>query len=239
MLTAPPATTTLTQAMARRLGVSDPVLAWDAADPASSQTLPAQLSDLGVGHLDGVLHAVAHADTSLLGALLPPSVPAGGDPDTQPGAAEPDRRSRLLERAFTVSTASPVLLVGALRELLSPGGDLVVLTFDSNHVHPGYGWMGPLKAGLEAVVRTLAVEMGPLGVRVNAVSAGPLPTPAAQAVPGLDAMVDRWGQRAPLGWLPTSSALVARTVLTVLSGGLPATTGQVIVTDGGASLVPQ
>lgn len=239
LLTAPPVTKPVTQALARRLGVTDPVLGWDAAEAASSLELARQLDALGVSRLDGVLHAVAHADPCLLGGLLPPAAGVEDQPDPADSAEQAQARSRLLERAFTVSTASPALLAGALRDLLSPGGDLVVLSFDSSHVHSGYGWMGPLKAGLEAVVRSLAVEMGPLGVRVNAVSPGPLPTPAAQAVPGFEALAQGWGQRAPLGWGPADSQLVARTVLNLLSGGLPATTGQVITTDGGASLVLQ
>lgn len=225
LLTAPADTSGLTTAQARRLGVPDPVLRWDAADPQSGGQLLEQLQDLGVGRLDGVLHAVAHADTSLLGSLLP-----------EPGQLEPAARFRHLERAFLVSAASLVTLAEGVRGLLGPGGSLVTLTFDSSHVHQGYGWMGPLKAALESTVRGLAVELGPGGVQVNAVSLGPLSTPAAQAVPGFPQLAAGWSRRAPQGWEPTDPTAAARTVLALLSGALPGVTGQVLPCDGGGAL---
>ncbi|MCL3777591.1 SDR family oxidoreductase, partial [Actinomyces sp. AC-20-1] len=90
---------------------------------------------------------------------------------------------------------------------------------------------------LEASVRGLAVELGPAGVRVNAVAAGPLRTPAAGAVPGLDALAASWQDRAPLGWDPDDAEPVARTVVSLLSDWLPATTGQVLRADGGMGVL--
>ncbi|SPT52477.1 Enoyl-[acyl-carrier-protein] reductase [NADH] [Actinomyces bovis] len=225
ILTAPAATAALTAAQARRLGVTAPVLQWDATDPASGAKLANDLAALGVKRLDGVLHAVAHADSGLLGTLLP----KGLDTDLV-------QRSNSLERAFTVSVTSLSSLTAALKPLLHPGASLLSLSFDTSHVHPGYGWMGPLKAALEAVVRGLAVELGPDGVQVNALSLGPLQSPAAQAIPGFSQLAEAWSERAAIGWDPAQPEAAARTALMLLAGALPATTGQVLRCDGGAAL---
>ncbi|WP_196716589.1 SDR family oxidoreductase [Actinomyces trachealis] len=225
ILTAPATTTALTEAQARRLGLTDPVMQWDAADPTSGAVLANHLAELGVTRLDGVLHAVAHTDMRLLGTLLPASL--------DDGLVE---RASNLERAFTISVASLASLAAGLRHLLKPGSSLLTLTFDSRHVHPGYGWMGPLKASLEATVRGLAVELGPAGVQVNALSLGPLRTPAAQAIPGFDQLAEAWSEHAALSWDPAQPEAAARTALALLAGALPATTGQVLCCDGGGGL---
>ena len=113
----------------------------------------------------------------------------------------------------------------------------MTLTFDSARVHPGYGWMGPLKAALEAAVRTLAVELGGRGVRVNAISSGPLRTTAAGAIPDFEALSRRWSEAAPLGWDTADATAVARSAVALLSTWMPATTGQTIHVDGGACVV--
>lgn len=239
LLTAPPRTLPLTQRLAPGLGVSDPVLSLDVADAASLTALPGRLRQVGVDHLDGLVHAVAHAGRELLGDTL--TGPVGGAAPADGGGA--DGASALAERldalstAHVVSAASLATLTGVLRPLLGAGSSIVTLTFTSEQVMPGYGWMGPFKAALEASVRALAVELGPGGVRVNAVGAGPLRTPAAGAVPGLDTLAGTWQRRAPLGWDPEDAAPVARTVLALLSDWLPATTGQVLRADGGMSVV--
>ena len=65
---------------------------------------------------------------------------------------------------------------------------------------PVYDWMGVAKAGLESANRYLASYLGPQGIRVNLVSAGPLRTMAAKSIPGFAKFEDAWPQRAPLGW---------------------------------------
>ena len=234
LLTARPRTLPLTQAVARRLDLPDPIVPLDVADPVSLEQLTPALREMGVNAVDGVVHAVAHAAPGLLGSVLPD---AGQDPGPWPGTEAVSPRNEDLERAFTVSAASLPALVAALGDLLGAGSSVVAMTFDSGHVHAGYGWMGPLKAALEASARALAVELGPFGVRVNAVSAGPLMTPAASAVPGLAEVSARWTERAPLGWDPGDAEPVARTVVTLLSDWLPATTGQVLYADSGARLL--
>ena len=166
-------------------------------------------------------------------------MPGEGRRTTAVGLVDSDLASwqEDLARALTVSVSSLPALVGAVGPLLGRGASIVALTFESVRVVPGYGWMGPLKAALEASVRGLAVELGPRGVRVNALSAGPLRTTAGSAIPGFDQMAEDWERRAPLGWDAGDASAVARTATVLLSDWLPATTGQVLRSDGGASLL--
>ncbi|MGK2348029.1 SDR family oxidoreductase [Actinomyces sp. W5033] len=245
LLTGHPRTLRLTQRLAPSLGVADRVLPLDVADPVSLTALPGLLAQEGVDRLDGLVHAVAHAGRDLLGDALAGALTAPPAPDADPGGTDAGpgdaavlcARLDALAQAGTVSAASLAALTGALRCLLGAGSSVVTLTFTSDRVVPGYGWMGPLKAALEASVRGLAVELGPAGVRVNAVCAGPVRTPAAGAVPGLNALAGAWQDRAPLGWDPDDATPVARSVVSLLSDWLPATTGQVLRADGGMGLL--
>jgi enoyl-[acyl-carrier protein] reductase I len=98
---------------------------------------------------------------------------------------------------------------------------------------PVYNWMGVAKAALESVNRYLAKELGPRGIRVNLVSAGPMKTMAAKSIPGFSELEDGWGDRAPLGWDSADPTATAKTVCVALSDWLPATTGSMIMVDGG------
>ena len=231
ILTARPATIAATRSMARRLGLPDEVIALDVTDPAGLEALEARLTGLGAHRLDGLVHSIAFAHRSLLRTLLPQGTPDDGGP-----AVDGARRSAALRTAFTTSAASLADITQAVRPLLAPGASILALTFETTRAHPGYGWMGPLKAALESSVRYLAVELGAQGVRVNALSCGPLRTPAASAIPDLEEMAQRWAGAAPLGWDPDRAEPVARSAVVLLSDWLPATTGQVIRADGGAAL---
>src|SRR5262249_51224442 len=99
---------------------------------------------------------------------------------------------------------------------------------------PTYDWMGVCKAGLEATVRYLARDLGPKGIRVNALAAGPLVTMAAKGIPGFRTLERRWGPQAPMGWdARTGHDAVARTAVALLSDWFPATTGEMVHVDGG------
>jgi len=119
------------------------------------------------------------------------------------------------------------------KPLLTPGSGIVGLTFDATTAWPAYDWMGVAKAGLEATARYLARDLGPEGIRVNLVSAGPLRTLAAKAIPGFEELEDVWDTRAPLGWDNRDSTATARAVVALLSDFFPATTGEIVHVDGG------
>jgi enoyl-[acyl-carrier protein] reductase I len=97
--------------------------------------------------------------------------------------------------------------------------------------------MGVAKAGLESCSRYLARDLGPRGVRVNLVAAGPLKTMAAKSIPGFSKFEDVWAQRAPLGWDNTNPEAAAKAAVALLSGWFPATTGEIIHVDGGVHAV--
>jgi enoyl-[acyl-carrier protein] reductase I len=170
------------------------------------------------GALDGLLHAIAFA---------PPDALGGRFMDTPADSAE---------MAFRTSAFSLKGLTAALLEPLSraeDGGAVVGLDFDGSVAWPIYDWMGVSKAALEAVSRYLARDVGPRGVRVNLVSAGPLETLAAQSIPGFDRLADTWREQAPLGWDTADPAPVASTVCFLLSSASRAITGEIVHVDGG------
>jgi enoyl-[acyl-carrier protein] reductase I len=170
------------------------------------------------GRLDGVLHAIAFA---------PPDALGGGFLDTPSDSAE---------TAFRTSAFSLKALTAALLPLLErapDGGAVVGLGFDGAVAWPVYDWMGVSKAALESVSRYLARDVGPRGVRVNLVSAGPLDTLAARGIPGFGSLADNWHRQAPLGWNTEDPAPVAATVLFLLSAASRAITGEIVHVDGG------
>jgi enoyl-[acyl-carrier protein] reductase I len=113
------------------------------------------------------------------------------------------------------------------------GGSIVTLTFDARVAWPVYDWMGPAKAALEAIVRYLARELGPRGIRVNTISAGPLETIAARSIPGFETLKSSWGQRSPLGWDSSDSGPVADVTAFLLSDLSRGITGEMVHVDGG------
>jgi enoyl-[acyl-carrier protein] reductase I len=93
--------------------------------------------------------------------------------------------------------------------------------------------MGVAKAALESVSRYLARDLGPRGIRVNLVSAGPLETVAAGSIPGFGNLAGLWGRQAPLGWDTTDPGPVADAVCFMLSDASRAITGEILHVDGG------
>ena len=108
-----------------------------------------------------------------------------------------------------------------------------VLDFDASVAWPAYNWMGVSKAALESINRYMAVHLGPIGARVNLVSAGPLATTAAGGVPGFEHLAESWPNRAPLGWDVHDPLPVARTVCFLLSDWSRGITGEIVYVDGG------
>jgi enoyl ACP reductase len=129
-----------------------------------------------------------------------------------------------------VSTALP---------LMGKGGSIVGLTFDARYAWPVYDWMGVAKAAFESTARYLARDLGPKGVRVNLVAAGPIRTTAAKSIPGFEAFEDIWDTRAPLGWDVRDPEPAAKACVALLSDWFPATTGEMVHVDGGVHAMGQ
>jgi enoyl-[acyl-carrier protein] reductase I len=206
----------LTERSLQRLPNPCPVLELDINDPGQVAALAADLTDRW-GKVDGALHAIAFAPEDALG---------GNFLNTPPESAQ---------TAFMTSAFSYKTLAVALLPLMKAagGGSLVTLDFDNSQAWPAYDWMGVAKSALQSVSRYLARDLGAHGVRVNAVSAGPLKTVAAKSIPGFDAFHRVWGERAPLPWDDTDPEPVARMVCVLLSDWAPMTTGEVVHVDGG------
>jgi enoyl-[acyl-carrier protein] reductase I len=117
---------------------------------------------------------------------------------------------------------------------MSGGGAIVGLDFDNQRqAWPVYDWMGVAKSAFESTARYLARELGPSGIRVNLVSAGPIRTLAARSIPGFEHFETVWAGRAPLGWDIRDHEPVARAAVALLSDWFPATTGEMLHVDGG------
>lgn len=208
----------LTQRMAKRLPGSPPVVELDVTDEEHLAALPERLRE-HVDGLDGVVHAIGFAPASCLGqGLLDTSWEDVGT-------------------AVQVSTWSYAALIRACTPLLADKASYVGLDFDARVAWPGYDWMGVAKAGLESANRYLARDLGPRGVRVNLVSAGPIRTMAAKSIPAFASFEDVWSTRAPLGWDVGDAEPVAQACVALLSDWFPATTGQILYVDGGFSAV--
>jgi len=204
----------ITSRYARRLPKEAPVISLDVTNAEELAGLPDTLRE-HVDGLDGVLHAIGFAPESAL----------GGKFLSTPWAD--------VATAVQISTYSLASLTVACLPLMSRGGSVVGLTFDARVAWPKYDWMGVAKAGLESCARYLARDLGPQGIRVNLVAAGPLRTMAAKSIPGFEEFEAVWNARAPLGWDITDTEPAARTCLALFSDWLPATTGELLHADGG------
>lgn len=140
--------------------------------------------------------------------------------------------------ALEVSTYSLVLLARRAAPLLAPrSGSILTLTYyGAEKVVPNYNVMGVAKAALEASVRYLAADLGPDGVRVNAISAGPIKTLAASGVRGFRGMLGTIAERAPLRRNVTQDD-VARTALFLCSEMGAGITGEVVHVDSGYNII--
>jgi enoyl-[acyl-carrier protein] reductase I len=135
--------------------------------------------------------------------------------------------------ALEISAYSLVSVARHAEPLLSEGSGLVTLTYyAAEKVVPKYNVMGIAKSALEASVRYLAYEMGKKGVRVNAVSAGPVRTVAARSIPGFMKMFNRVGEIAPLGRNVTHEEVgnLGLFLLSPMAGGI---TGETVYVDSG------
>lgn len=136
------------------------------------------------GSLDILVHSIAWAPKQdLQGGLLDSSAEGFG-------------------QAMDISCHSFVRMARLAAPLMSHGGSLFAMSYyGASKVVPNYNLMGPVKAALEACCRYLAYELGPKGIRVHAISPGPLKTRAASGLKDFDLMLNQAAQRAPLGEL--------------------------------------
>src|ERR1700691_195516 len=206
----------LTRRVARQLPLRSHVLEIDVTDTGQLQTAAADLTERW-GRLDGLLHAIGFAPADCLGGDI---MRAGWDD---------------VAVALHISAYSLKALVGAMRPLLAAAGQasVVSLDFDARVAWPAYDWMGVAKAALESLSRYLARDLGPEGVRVNVVAAGPVRTMAAKSIPAFATFEQTWGERAPLGWDVTDGEPVAKACVALMSDWFPATTGEMAHVDGG------
>ena len=135
--------------------------------------------------------------------------------------------------AMDVSCWSFLDLTRRAERLMTGGGTVLAMSYHgANEVIENYGIMGPVKAALESAVRYLAVELGPKGIRVHAISPGPLATRAASGIPDFDALMARVAERAPARRLVTIDEVGAACVF-LASPYAGAMTGDTIYIDGG------
>ena len=206
----------LTERVARRLPTTPDVLELDINNPEHVDAVSAEVMKRW-GKVDGVVHAI------------------GFMPDDALGGNFLNTPWESVAFGFQTSAFSlKALAVGMLEPMKAAGGASVVsLTFDGRFAWPIYDWMGVAKAGLEATTRYLARDLGEFGIRVNAVSAGPIRTMAGKSIPGFDQIADKWVNRAPLGWDMTDATAVGQMCCFLLSDWSTMTSGELIHVDGG------
>ena len=214
VLSAPGRQTRLTSVVARRLPVQAPVVELDVTSADDLAALPERLGE-HADRIDGVVHSIGFA------------------PQTVMGGHFLDAQWDDVATAVHISAYSLKALTVAAQPLLARPASVVGLTFDGRYAWPVYDWMGVAKAAFEATARYLARDLGPAGVRVNLVSAGPIKTTAATHIPGFEQMEGGWAARAPLGWDSGDPEPTARAVCGLLSDWFPATTGEIVHVDGG------
>ena len=139
--------------------------------------------------------------------------------------------------ALDVSAYSLVALARAARPHLHPGSSILTLTYyGSEKVVANYNVMGVAKAALEACVRYLAVDLGPSGIRVNAISAGPVRTLAASGVSGFKTLHRQFRDISPMRSAITIED-VGQTALYLTSDMSRTVTGEVVYVDGGYNVI--
>jgi len=139
--------------------------------------------------------------------------------------------------AHDISVYSLIAVTRGAAPLMTEGGGVVTLSYyGAEKVVPKYNVMGVAKAALEASVRYLAYDLGPKGIRVNAISAGPLKTLAARAVAGINDMMKAHAERAPLK-RNVEAGEVGATAAFLLSPAGSGITGETIYVDCGYNIM--
>jgi enoyl-[acyl-carrier protein] reductase I len=170
--------------------------------------------------IDFMVHSLAFADRTYL----------------KPGKfAETPRE--VFAQALDISAYSLVAMARRAKAMMPRGGSIISMTYyGSDKAVPGYNVMGVAKAALEACTRYLALELGDAGIRVNAISAGPIKTLSSMAVGGIDEIFDWVSKKAPLH-RNIDAAEVGKTAV-YLAGDLSSgVTGETLFVDAGYNIV--
>lgn len=190
----------------------------DVTEPEQMEALFAEIAARW-GRLDFLLHSIAFAPKQdLHGRVVDSSVEG-------------------FTKAMDVSCHSLIRLARYAEPLMAQGGSILTMSFyGSEKVVPGYGLMGPVKAALESSVRYLADELGPAGIRVNALSTGPVRTRAASGLSHLDELIRLSAEKAPLHQLVTIEQ-IGHMAAFLLGPKARFVTGQTIYVDSGYNSV--
>lgn len=172
-----------------------------------------------LGTLDFVIHSIAWAPLADLHGRVVDSSTAG------------------FARAMEISCHSFARLARSCEPLMADGGSLITMSYlGSQQAVEHYGMMGPVKAALESLVRYMALELGPQGIRVHAVSPGPILTRAASGIASFDELMANAVLKAPLQRLVTLDEIAQLSVF-LCSDAASGMTGQTIYVDGGCHAV--
>jgi enoyl-[acyl-carrier protein] reductase I len=173
---------TYVEPLARELE-AEIMLPLDVAEPGELETVFEEIGRRW-GRLDMLVHSIAFAPLAdLRGGLL-------------------DCSAEGFAKAMDVSCHSFIRMARLAAPLMKQGGTLFAMSYyGANRVVPNYNVMGPVKAALEAACRYLAFELGPKGIRVHAISPGPLKTRAASGLKDFELLLNEAAQKAPLGEL--------------------------------------
>jgi enoyl-[acyl-carrier protein] reductase I len=194
------------------------VLPCDVGDDRELAQLSEKLAE-SPGRIDAVVHSIAFANREDL---------------TRP-FVETSRAGFTL--AQDISAYSLVAVARAVAPLMTSGGSITTLTYlGSTRVIPNYNVMGVAKASLEAAMRYLASDLGPKGIRVNAISAGPVKTASARAIKDFSSILDYVAQRAPLR-RNTDPLEVADTAVFLASSLARGVTGNILFVDSGFEIM--
>lgn len=173
------------------------------------------------GQIDGILHSIAHAYTD----------------DLKNDFINTSKEGFAHANDVSAYTIISITRIAKETGLIGEGASIVALTYHgSTKVLPGYNVMGVAKAALECSIRYLADNIGPMGIRVNAVSAGPIKTLSARGVKDFSTIQEVMGEKAPLRRNVTAKE-VGDSVSFLFSNMSSAITGQLIYVDSGYSIM--
>jgi enoyl-[acyl-carrier protein] reductase I len=207
-------TMNLTKRSSGRLPHPAPIVELDVTNDEDLAALESRVREHADG-IDGVVHAIGFAPEAALGGNFVNTSWAD------------------VSVALQVSAYSLKSLAMAALPLMRSGSSVVGLDFDAQVAWPKYDWMGVAKAAFESTARYLARDLGPQGIRVNLIAAGPIRTMAAKSIPGFDDFEVVWNTRAPLAWDLDDPEPAAKGVVALLSDWFPSTTGEIVHVDGG------